>query len=109
MSLYILQGAHLSDGGLNHTLRGLSLVDDLGGGELADDGSSNEGRLFSSGSFGDSVRGGDSLDLGHVVYTRMSTITRKSRGGHRPTTVLLLVLTRVSVSLCTSVVSQMLV
>lgn len=103
------QGAHLSDGGLDHTFRGLSLVDDLCGGVLADNGRRHEGRQLVNGSLGHSVCLVDSLDLSHGVYTRMSTVTGESGEGHQPTTVLLLVLTWVSVSLFTSVVSQMLV
>ena len=105
----ILQDAHLFDGGLDHTFRGLSLVDDLRGGVLADNGRSLNSRLLLNGGLSHSVRRVDSLDLSHGVYTRMSTVTGESEEGYQPTTVSLLVRTLVSVSLFTSVVSQMLV
>lgn len=100
---------HLSDCGLDYTFRGLSFVDDLCGGVLADNGRRSESRLLINGSLGHSVRRVDGLDLSHGICTRMSTVTGESEEGHKPTTVLLLVLTRVSVSLFTSVVSQTLV
>lgn len=75
----MLQGAHLSDGGLDHTFRGLSLIDDLCGGVLADNGRRNNGRLFIGSSLGHSVRRVDSLDLSHCVYTRMSTRREKAK------------------------------
>jgi hypothetical protein len=68
----VLQDAHLSDGGLDHTFRGESRVDDLRGGVLADNGRRNNGRLLLNGSLGHSVRRVDSLNKSLRVYTRMS-------------------------------------
>ena len=68
----VLQGAHLGDGGLDHTLLGQSLVDDLCGGVLADDGRRNDDRLLLNVSLGHSVRRVDSLNKSHRVYTRVS-------------------------------------
>ena len=60
------------DGGLNHTFLGQSLVDDLRGGVLADNGRRNDDRLLFNGSLGHSVRRVDSLNKSQSVYTRMS-------------------------------------
>jgi hypothetical protein len=104
----VLQGAYQMDGGLDLTFLGQSVVDDLRGDVLADNGRRNDNRLLLNISLGHCVRRVDSLNKSHRVYTRMS-FYRESDGGNQPVTVSLLVLTSVSVSLFTSVTSQTLV